>query len=96
MGGWPKCVPGVSHTCSTHAASWFAGIASLCLWCDCFHSCSLRQTAWRLVFAVRSPGSPSYDCRVLPPDYPTPLRRLSLQDISITITLAGTPWAGPG
>ncbi len=20
MGGWPKCVPGVSHTCSTHAA----------------------------------------------------------------------------
>ncbi|KAL4447967.1 hypothetical protein ABPG75_005186 [Micractinium tetrahymenae] len=40
--------------------------------------------------AAASPGSPSYDCRVLPPDHPAPLRRLSLQDVSITVTLADT------
>lgn len=37
-------------------------------------------------------GSSSFDCLALPPDHPQPLRRLSLRDISITITLAGV-WA---
>lgn len=37
----------------------------------------------------RSFGSPSFDCLALPPDHPLPLRRLSLRDISLTITLAG-------
>lgn len=34
-------------------------------------------------------GSPGYDCRMLPPDHPPPASRLSLRDLSITITLAG-------
>lgn len=54
------------------------------------HTIVLVPTVMPASLPCPSFGSASFDCLALPPDHPQPLRRLSLRDISITVTLAGT------
>lgn len=102
MGGsmaW-ACARRTGAVLSTLAQRWLASLPCICKRCSSIGRQSVQASrpgpCLAAPFCGCSPGSPSYDSRVLPLELPPPLRRLSLRDISITITLAGAPWAGRG